>query len=144
MLLLALHYGTILLEAVSNFCFHSTIHLPMPLVLCALLENPARCCIIVPMSYHHKLWEGGNKATWTLFLDFLDHCVFVGFFSSSITKLLHFIHSTLTPLQYSCILLDSKEKPASSIDEKYYLQAVSTLINQTTSRNIPRLWCVVR
>lgn len=64
MLLLVLHYGTILLQAISKLCFHGTIYLPMPLVLCALLENPEKCCTVVPiLSYHHKLWEGGNKAT---------------------------------------------------------------------------------
>lgn len=64
MLLLVLHYGTILLKAISKFCFHGTIYLPMSLVLCALLENPEKGCIIVPIpSYHRKLWEGGNKAT---------------------------------------------------------------------------------
>lgn len=64
---------------------------------------------------------------------FLDQCVRI-FFSSSVTKLLHFVHSAVTTLfQSSCIMLDSKIKPASHTDEKYYLP-----------RNISRLWWAVR
>lgn len=58
MFLLVLQYPTILLKAISKFCFHGTIHLRVLLVLCALLENPEKHCIIVPrLSHHHKLQE---------------------------------------------------------------------------------------
>lgn len=61
MLLLVLHYINVLFKAKFKFCFHGTIYFCMLLVLCALLENPDKRCIFVPIqSYHHKMQEGGN------------------------------------------------------------------------------------